>query len=151
MLKGLLKIAMLKIISENKATGYQIIKKVTELTGETPSTGSIYPLLKSMQTKAWIKGTTQNGKTIYEITPTGKEVLQSHASMKDYYEQKINGSLSLIKGTFDNKNLTLTDNSTLVNPLINEVQSLIAHGIAPEKINTILLKTVNKLQKLMES
>jgi DNA-binding PadR family transcriptional regulator len=151
MLKGLLKIAMLKIISENKATGYQIIKKVTELTGETPSTGSIYPLLKSMQKKSWINGTTQNGKTIYEITPTGKQVLQSHASMKEYYEQKLNGSLSLINGTFDNKNLTLTDNSTLVNPLVNEVQSLIAHGIAPEKINTILLKTLNRLQKLMES
>ncbi len=59
MLKGLLKMSMLKIISENKTTGYEIIKKVTDLTGEKPSTGSIYPLLKSMETKGWITGTTR--------------------------------------------------------------------------------------------
>ena len=88
MLKGLLKMSMLKIISENKATGYEIIKKVNELTGEKPSTGSIYPLLKSMENKGWITGTTANGKTTYEITTSGKAVVQAHGSMKDYYEQK---------------------------------------------------------------
>jgi DNA-binding PadR family transcriptional regulator len=150
MLKGLLKMAMLKIISDNKSTGYHIITKVAELTGEKPSTGSIYPLLKSMQTKGWIMGTTQNGKTFYEITPTGKEVLQTHASMKGYYERKLNGSLSLINGTFKNKNLTLNDNSTLVIPLISEIQILQAHGVTPEKINTVLSKTLDALQNLLE-
>ncbi len=94
MLKGLLKMSMLKIISENKATGYQIIKKVNQLTGEKPSTGSIYPLLKSMEGKGWITGTTANGKTTYEITQPGKAVVQAHGSMKEYYEQKLSGSIS---------------------------------------------------------
>ena len=73
MLKGLLKMSMLKIISENKATGYEIIKKVNELAGEKPSTGSVYPILKSMSKKGWIIGRTINGKTFYEITDSGQK------------------------------------------------------------------------------
>jgi DNA-binding PadR family transcriptional regulator len=150
MLKGLLKMSMLKIISENKTTGYQIIKKVTQLTGEKPSTGSIYPLLKSMQTKGWIKGTTQNGKTTYEITTSGLSVVQAHGSLKGYYEQKLNGTISLIHDTFNNQSVTLTRNLTLVNPVVNEVTSLLAHGVTPEKINTVLSVTLVALQKLLE-
>jgi DNA-binding PadR family transcriptional regulator len=148
MLKGLLKMAMLKIISENKATGYEIIKKVNELTGEKPSTGSIYPLLKSMESKGWITGTTTNGKTTYEITASGIEVVQAHGSMKNYYAQKISGSISLAHGTFDDLHVALIDNSTLVNPVVSEVSSLLAHGVAPEKINKVLSKTLAALQKL---
>jgi len=74
MLKGLLRMSMLKIISENMATGYQIIKRVKELTGEKPSSGSVYPILKSMQNKGWINGRTQNGKTVYEITEVAKKL-----------------------------------------------------------------------------
>jgi DNA-binding PadR family transcriptional regulator len=150
MLKGLLKMSMLKIISENKATGYQIIKKVNQLTGEKPSTGSIYPLLKSMEGKGWITGTTANGKTTYEITQLGKVVVQAHGSMKEYYEQKLSGSISLVQDTFNDIHTKLIDSSTLVNPVINEVSILLAHGIAPEKINSVLSKTLQVLQKLME-
>jgi len=69
--------------------------------------------------------------------------------MKAYYEQKLNGSLSLIQGTFNNKNAPLTDYSTFVNPVASEVSSLLAHGVAPEKINSVLAKTLDTLQKLM--
>ena len=150
MLKGLLKMSMLKIISENKATGYQIIKKVNQLTGEKPSTGSIYPLLKSMESKGWITGTTANGKTTYEITQSGKVVVQAHGSMKEYYEQKLNGSISLVQDTFNDIHSKLIDSSTLVNPVANEVSVLLAHGIAPEKISSVLSKTLEVLQKLTE-
>ena len=150
MIKGLLKMAMLKIISEDKVNGYQIMKKVEEFTGETPSTGSIYPLLKSMQNKGWITGTTQSGKTTYKITTSGKKVMQAHSSMKEYYEQKISGSISLINGTFDNKSLVLANSSSLINPISNQVQSLLAHGVTPEKITPVLSKALKTLQTLME-
>jgi DNA-binding PadR family transcriptional regulator len=148
MLKGLLKMAMLKIISENQATGYEIIKKVNELAGEKPSTGSIYPLLKSMANRGWIKGTTANGKTTYQITDSGKQVVQAHSSMKDYYEQKISGSISLAHGTFSDLHVSLGDDSNLVNPVASEVATLLAHGVAPEKVKSILSKTLAALQKL---
>ena len=151
MLKGLLKMSMLKIISENKATGYEIIKKVNELTGEKPSTGSIYPLLKSMANKGWIVGITVDGKTIYEISDSGKKVVQAHGSLKDYYTQKISGSISLANDTINDLHVALIDNATLVNPVVSEVSSLLAHGVAPEKINAVLSKTLDALQKLIEN
>jgi DNA-binding PadR family transcriptional regulator len=151
MLKGLLKMSMLKIIAENKATGYQIIKKVTELTGEKPSTGSIYPLLKSMQTKGQIKGTTQNGKTTYEITPSGQATLTAHGSLKEYYEQKLNGSISLVRDTFNEKETkTGKDNAKLAEPILRELEGLLAHGVKPKKIKPIISDTVKQLQQLLE-
>jgi DNA-binding PadR family transcriptional regulator len=148
MLQGLLKMWMLKIISKGEITGYQIIKKVNELTGKKPSTGSVYPLLKSMQSKGWIIGKKVNGKTLYKITDSGKKVVVVHGSMKDYYAQKINGSLSLAHDTFDNLHVTLIDNSALINPVVEEVSSLLAHGVAVEKINSVLSMTLIALQKL---
>jgi DNA-binding PadR family transcriptional regulator len=150
MLKGLLKMSMLKIIAENKATGYEIIKKVTELTGEKPSTGSIYPLLKSMQTKGLITGTTENGKTTYTITPSGQAVLTAHGSLKEYYEQKLNGSMSLVRDTFNDKNTQTTSDTSLANPVTREIEILLAHGVKPEKIKPIISDTVKSLQQLLE-
>ena len=148
MFKGLLKMSMLKIISENKATGYDIIKKVNNLTGEKPSTGSVYPLLKSMANKGWIIGKTVDRKTIYEITDSGKKVVQSHGSMEKYYTQKISGSISLANDTFNDLHVALIDDRTLINTIVAEVSSLLAHGVSTEKINLVLLKTRTALQKL---
>ncbi|HTY74800.1 MAG TPA: PadR family transcriptional regulator [Candidatus Nanoarchaeia archaeon] len=148
MLKGLLKMSMLKIISEKKATGYEIIKRVNELTGEKPSTGSVYPLLKSMAKKGWIIGRTANGKTIYEVSDSGKKVVQAHGSMKNYYTQKISGSISLANDTINDLHVVLIDNAILVNPVVSEISSLLAHGVTPEKINSVLSKTLVALQKL---
>jgi len=139
---------MLKIISEGEVSGYQIIKKVNELTGKKPSTGSVYPLLKSMQNKGWIIGKKVNGKTLYEISDSGKKVVMAHGAMKDYYAQKISGSISLAHGTFDDLHVALINNPALINPIVNEVSSLLAHRIAPERINAILSKTLVALQKL---
>jgi formylmethanofuran dehydrogenase subunit E len=148
MLKGLLKMSMLKIVSENKATGYEIIKKVYELTGEKPSTGSVYPLLKSMVNKGWIAGRAADRKTTYEITDSGRKVVQAHGSMKKYYAQKISGSISLAHDTFNDLHVALIDDATLVNQVAGEVSTLLAHGVAPERINSVLSKTLSALQKL---
>ena len=148
MLKGLLKMSMLKIISENKATGYEIIKKIEDLTGEKPSTGSVYPLLKAMEKKGWIVGRTTSGKTTYEITDSGHQIVQAHGSKKKYYEHKINESITLAQGTFGNLQVTLIDNTNLLNQVTSEVSSRLAHGVTPEKINAILSKTIQALQKL---
>lgn len=139
---------MLKIISEGEISGYQIIKKVNELTGKKPSTGSVYPLLKSMQNKGWIIGKKVNDKTLYEISDSGKKVVMAHGAMKDYYAQKITGSISLAHDTFDDLHVALINNSTFINPIVNEVSSLLTHGVAPEKINAVLSKTLATLQKL---
>jgi len=148
MLPGLLKIWMLKITSEKEVSGYEIIKKVNELTGKKPSTGSVYPLLKTMQNEGWIIGKKLPGKTLYQITDAGKKVLKAHDSLKDDYAQKISRSFSLAHDTFEDLHLVLVHNENLMNPLITEISKLLANGIQPQKINEILTKTMGELQKL---
>ena len=65
MAKGLLKYFMLKLISERKHTGYELIKEIEKHSGNKPSTGTVYPLLKSMQSEGWIKGIDRDDKTYY--------------------------------------------------------------------------------------
>jgi len=148
MLPGLLKMWMLKITSEKEVSGYEIIKKVNELTGKKPSTGSVYPLLKTMQNEGWIVGKKLPGKTLYQITDAGKKVLKAHDSLKDDYAQKISRSFSLAHDTFEDLHLVLVHNENLMNPLITEISKLLANGIQPQKINEILTKTMGELKKL---
>ena len=148
MLPGLLKMWMLKITSEKEVSGYEIIKKVNELTGKKPSTGSVYPLLKTMQTEGWIVGKKLPGKTLYQITDAGKKVLKAHDSLKDDYAQKISRSFSLAHDTFEDLHLVLVHNENLMNPLFTEISKLLANGIQPQKINEILTKTMGELKKL---
>ena len=147
-LPGLLKMWMLKIISEKEASGYEIIKKVGELTGKKPSTGAVYPLLKSMRKEGWITGVKAPRKTLYQITAAGKQVLKGHEALKYDYAQKISRSFCLAYDTFEDLHLVLIHNESLVNPLVTEISKLIASGIQPQKIQKILNKTMGELQKL---
>jgi DNA-binding PadR family transcriptional regulator len=148
MLAGLLKMWMLKITSEKEVSGYEIIKKVDELTGKKPSTGSVYPLLKTMQNEGWIVGKKLPSKTLYQITDAGKKVLKAHDSLKGDYAERISRSFSLAQDTFEDLHLVLIHNEHLMNPLITEISKLLANGIQPQKIKEILNKTMGELQKL---
>jgi molybdenum cofactor biosynthesis enzyme MoaA len=53
----------------------------------------------------------------------------------------------LAHNTFDDLHVTVVNNS-LVNPVVNEVLSLLAHGVASEKINMVLSKALVNLHKL---
>jgi DNA-binding PadR family transcriptional regulator len=148
MLPGLLKMWMLKIISEKEASGYDIIKKVNKLTGKKPSTGAVYPLLKAMQNEGWIVGTKLTRKTLYQITDQGKSVLKAHDSLKGDYAERISRSFSLAQDTFEDLHLVLIHNENLMNPLITEISKLLASGIQPQKIQKVIDKTMGELQKL---
>lgn len=148
MLQGLLKMWMLKIISEKEVSGYEIIKRVDELTGKKPSTGSVYPLLKSMQNGGWIIGKKLGLKTVYQIADSGKKVLEAHGAMKEDYAQRISRSYYLAQDTFTDLHLVLSHNRDLINPLITEVSKLLANGIHPQKIEGVLGKAIIELAKL---
>jgi formylmethanofuran dehydrogenase subunit E len=148
MAKGLLNLWMLKIISEGEVSGYDIIKKVGELTGKKPSTGSVYPLLKSMENKGWIKGKSIGNKTLYKITKTGKEVVEGHGELKGYYSEKIHESICLAHETFDDLHLAFYNNRNLLAPIANEISLLLSEGVPKDEIMKIIQNTVEKLKKL---
>ncbi len=147
---------MLKIISAERVSGYQIIKRVEIMIGEKPSTGSVYPLLKSMQDKGWIVGETSGKKTFYTITDQGKEIVKKHDDLKQQIFQKVRESVLLANNAFEDvasvfsedSHLTFVKNLDLLSPLISEISRLLAVGVSLEKINEVISETVAELKKL---
>lgn len=148
MLQGLLKMWMLKIISEKEICGYEIIQKVGSITGKKPSTGSVYPLLKTMLNDGWIVGDSLGSKTVYQVTEEGRRVLERHGALKDDYARRISASYYLANETFTDLHLVLSHNEDLINPLIVQVSRLLANGIQTQKIEDVLNKTIVELIKL---
>ena len=151
MAKGFLKFVMLRIISEEDATGYQIIKKVADKTGHKPSTGSIYPLLKGMEKDGWILGEKSDDKTYYKITELGKKKITEMPDIKTDYIQKIHDSITLAHEAFEDTgslNYLVHDEITnILMPLLIDVGKLLEEGVEPDKIIKIISKARKDLSK----
>ena len=151
MAKGFLKFVMLRIISEEDATGYQIIKKVADKTGHKPSTGSIYPLLKGMEKDGWILGEKSDEKTYYKITELGKKKITEMPDIKTDYIQKIHDSITLAHEAFeDTGSLNYLVHDEIINilmPLLIDVGKLLEEGVEQDKIIKIISKTRKDLSK----
>jgi len=151
MAKGFLKFVMLRIISEEDATGYQIIKKVADKTGHKPSTGSIYPLLKGMEKDGWILGEKSDDKTYYKITELGKKKITEMPDIKTDYIQKIHDSITLAHEAFEDTgslNYLVHDEITnILMPLLIDVGKLLEEGVEPDKIISIISKARKDLSK----
>ncbi len=74
----ILKAMILKIIGEKPTHGYEIIKEVERRTNGrwTPSPGSIYPALDSLESMGWIRSEEVERRKLYTITPKGRAALE---------------------------------------------------------------------------
>ena len=83
---GLLKLAVLRILSVQPMPGYALIKEIERMSDRTwkPSPGSIYPALESLLKGGVITQEVVGRKRVYHLTPKGEEVLgmvMGHAKM----------------------------------------------------------------------
>ncbi len=82
--KGFIKLLILKILEEGPLHGYGIMKRLEELMGIKPSSGVIYPLLRSLQNSGLIRvaqESTSGRKTkIYELTERGRQFLRDNSA-----------------------------------------------------------------------
>jgi DNA-binding PadR family transcriptional regulator len=76
---GFLKLAILRLVAERPIHGYALIKEIERITSEDwkPSPGSIYPALQSLVKNGLITSVADGRRRIYEITPTGRIVLEA--------------------------------------------------------------------------
>jgi DNA-binding PadR family transcriptional regulator len=82
--RAFLKYIVLKIIKEKPTHGYEIIKTV-ELRSNgrwTPSAGSIYPILESLESNGFIQSEEIERKKVYAITLKGGEALDRMTQKK---------------------------------------------------------------------
>ena len=148
MKKGFVKVMMLYIISRGEITGYGLIKEIEGITGSKPSTGTIYPLLKSMAADGWISGESRDGKTYYQIMKGGKEKLNEIRAIKGEFMKKIFASLSIANEMFDYEKEEDMSAMGIVGPLIGDVMRLRRSGVEAESIQAVISKARENLREL---
>lgn len=87
--KGILKIIVLKVISEDKSYGYELIAKIDRDSEGVfkMKEGTLYPILYKLEDEGFIKSQWQNpegkqkAKKYYVITPAGQKKLESWIEM----------------------------------------------------------------------
>ncbi len=152
MAKGFLKFMMLRMISDGDATGYQLIKHIESVTGSAPSTGSVYPMLKSMEEEGWIEGRKEDGKTIYGITDTGRERLRVLEEEKVDHMMRLHQSISLANVTFEDTGplmlMAHMDVLTVLEPVMLETGALLEMGVDEETIGEVVEVAAEMLRGL---
>ena len=89
--KGFIRYHVLQALSEQPMSGSELMLQIEKHTGGNwkPSPGSIYPLLSWLQDNAFIKELpTENGLKRYEITPSGKELLEEQVKIREKFMQE---------------------------------------------------------------
>jgi DNA-binding PadR family transcriptional regulator len=79
-----LKFIVLKIIRDSPTHGYDIIRQIAQRSDGrwTPSAGSIYPILESLETNGFIRSEEIERKKVYAITPRGEMAFDRMAEKK---------------------------------------------------------------------
>ncbi|MEM3154172.1 MAG: PadR family transcriptional regulator [Candidatus Woesearchaeota archaeon] len=77
MLRGFLKVVVLKALAESPKSGYALMKYIEEKVGSKPSPGSIYPLLETLTKEHLIEGKGVGRTKEYKLTIEGKHKLEN--------------------------------------------------------------------------
>ena len=89
--KGFIRYHVLQALSEQPMSGSELMLQIEKHTGGNwkPSPGSIYPLLSYLQDNAYIKELPiENSLKRYEITQTGRDLLQEQIKMREKFMQE---------------------------------------------------------------
>ncbi|MBI2659929.1 PadR family transcriptional regulator [Candidatus Woesearchaeota archaeon] len=76
MMKGYLRLIVMKTLSGKRLSGYDLIKEIEKKTGTwKPSFGSIYPLLEKLLKEKLVEFEAEGRKKLYFLTDEGKKHL----------------------------------------------------------------------------
>jgi DNA-binding PadR family transcriptional regulator len=74
---------VLELLAEGPRHGYDIIKGIEERRGVRPSAGSVYPTLQLLEDGGFVTSEQIDGKRVYTITDSGRELLANRAADPD--------------------------------------------------------------------
>ncbi len=77
--RGDVKYLVLEVVAEAPRHGYEIINAIEEKRGFRPSAGSIYPTLQMLDDGGFVTSSEVDGKRVYTITDTGRELLANRS------------------------------------------------------------------------
>ena len=87
--RGDIKYVLLTLLEEKSQHGYQLIKEIESRHGGfyKPSPGSVYPTLQMLEEGGYITGEEVEGKRIYTITESGRQLLADRSNSIGPIEQ----------------------------------------------------------------
>ena len=95
MIRGNLKILVLKALAKKPLSGYALMKYIEDKIGTKPSPGSMYPLLDELTKQKFVTCKEDGRKKIYSLTKEGKEHLKVINIHKDILIKKTEESIKM--------------------------------------------------------
>jgi DNA-binding PadR family transcriptional regulator len=91
--KGDLKYVILYIVKNKSSHGYDITSILEERFHGfySPSAGSIYPILQSLEDANYVTCCRKDGKNVYTITESGENFLKEEKDTTDKIKERFNG------------------------------------------------------------
>ena len=77
------KFLVLEALSMAPQHGYEIMSAIEQKRGFRPSPGSIYPTLQMLDDGGFVSSVESDGKRVYTITDSGRELLAGHVAGRD--------------------------------------------------------------------
>ena len=105
-MEGHLKIFVLKELHKKELTGYDIMKKVEQLTGKKPSSGTMYPLLNNLCEKQLISVKQKGKRKLYSLSQKGKGMFHNFIAEKKRFMKK---NLSLMRQIYSPEEMRSTE------------------------------------------
>ena len=164
MMRGYLRLIVMKTLLDKKLSGYDLIKQIKKRTGTwKPSFGSIYPLLETLLKENLVRLEVQGRKKNYSLTIEGKKHLAIIDKSKDSLVDNLIATFNAF-GRIKDKNemgfileiLNSLKKGQLpfkdLSPELNEFRAALyksyAGGKDRKKIKSVLKETVRKLGAL---
>ena len=90
---GDLRFILLSMIAAKPAHGYDLIKALEDRMGGgySPSPGVIYPTLTMLEEQGYATLTVENGKKLYQATPSGEAFLETNRATVEAIQARIDG------------------------------------------------------------
>ena len=162
--RGFLKYYILKLLEEDSYSGYGIIKEIEKETGFwEPSTGSVYPLLESLEEDELIRGEDTDRGSSWQITDKGKKAYEEASEAKSKMRKSLKQSMVVFSQIFNEKQIRevaesingeCKDASGLrkkVHGLYHRLQSKVDNPDFNEKdLRNVIERTHEKLDELTE-
>jgi DNA-binding PadR family transcriptional regulator len=92
---GHLRLYLLSLLDESPKHGYELIQALGDRFGGTyvPSAGTIYPRLAKLEEEGLVTKAADGRKTVYSITPAGREELANRSGELDGIEDEVSDSV----------------------------------------------------------
>ncbi len=94
-MKGLLKLIVLKELERGEATGYDLMTRIGEKV-RRPSPGSLYPLLRELKEKGFLKMRVEGRRKVYSLSEKGREILRE---FKEREKEEILRKIEILKSS----------------------------------------------------